>query len=168
MSTPVRRHRFIVWLHDVWQRARKLTAVLAIIRFNLLIPALLAAILLFADQMIDILRAVGEDEHRAWVAWLLATAAFAGLVVWYSARTMLRFDFAANPASDPNVHPQLKRILPRLLGVLIPGMLTLRVFELACTSSAQRTRGLWVFTAALALVTVLVGIYVFQRRRIAE
>ncbi len=168
MSTPIRRRRFLVWLHDVWQRTRRLTAVLAIVRFNLLIPALLAAILLFADQMIDILRAVGEDERRASVAWLLAMTAFAGLVVWYSARTMLRFRFAANPASDPTVHPQLKRVLPRALGVSIPGMLTLKVFELACTSSAERTRGLWLFTAALAVVTALVGIYVFQRRLIAE
>jgi hypothetical protein len=168
MSTPIRRRSFLLWLHDVWQRARVFTAVLAIIRFNLLIPALLAATLLFADQMIDILRAVGEDERRASVAWLLAMAAFAGLVVWYSARTMLRFRFAANPASDPKVHTRLKSILPRLLGVSIPGMLTLKVFELACTSGAERTRGLWVFTAALAVVTALVGIYVFQRRRIAE
>jgi hypothetical protein len=168
MSTPIRRHRFLVWLHNVWQRTRRLIGVLAIIRFNLLIPALLAAILLFADQMIDILRAVGEDERRAWVAWLLAAAAFAGLMVWYSARTMLRFIFAANPASAPTVHPQLKRVLPRVLGISIPGMLTLRVFELACTSSASRTRGLWEFTAALAMLTALVGIYVFKRRRIAE
>jgi hypothetical protein len=168
MSTPIRKRRFLLWLHDVWQRIRVFTAVLAIIRFNLLIPALLAAILLFADQMIDILRAVGEDERRTWVAWLLAMAAFAGLVVWYSARTMLRFIFAGNPASVPTVHPQWKRVLPRVLGVSIPAMLTLRVFELACTSTAERTRGLWVFTAALALVTALVGIYVFQRRRIAE
>src|SRR5882724_8621289 len=168
MNTPIRGRNFVVWLHNVWQRIRVLTAVLAIIRFNLLIPALLAATLLFADQMIDILRAVGEDERRASVAWLLAMCAFAGLVVWYSARTMLRFRFAANPASDPKVHPQLKRVLPRLLGVSIPGMLTLKVFELACTSSAERTRGLWVFTAALAIITTLVGIYVFKRRRIAE
>jgi hypothetical protein len=168
MSTPIARRNFVAWLHDVWQHTRQLTAVLAIIRFNLLIPALLAATLLFADQMIDILRAVGEDERRASVAWLLAAAAFAGLVVWYSARTMLRFRFVANSASDPKVHPQLKRVLPRILGISIPGMLTLKVLQLACTSSAERTRGLWVFAAALALVTTLIGIYVFQRRRIAN
>src|ERR1700678_4413109 len=69
MSTPIRRRSFLAWLHDAWQRTRTLIAVLAIIRFNLLIPALLAATLLFADQMIDILRAVGEDERRASVAW---------------------------------------------------------------------------------------------------
>jgi len=168
MSTPIRRRSFLVWLHDVWQRTRVLTAVLAIIRFNLLIPALLAATLLFVDQIIDILRAVGEDERRASVAWLLAMVAFAGLVVWYSARTMLRFRFAANPASNPKVQPRLKRVLPRVLGVSIPGMLTLKVFELACTSNAERTRGLWVFTAALAVVTTLVGIYIVLRRCIAK
>src|SRR6266436_1310277 len=136
----------------IGKRVRVLTAVLAIVRFNLLIPALLAVTLIVADQMIDILRAVGEEERRAAVVWFLVMAAFTGLAIWYSARTMLRFRFAANPSSDPKVHPKLKLILPRVLGVSIPGMLTLRVLDLACRSTWPHSRGLWVFTGALVLV----------------
>jgi len=91
-------------------------AVLAIIRFNLLIPALLAATLLFADQMIDILRAVGEDERRASVAWLLAMCAFLrDWWVWYIARAPccgFRF-LPPTPASDPKVASPIKSVFCR-------------------------------------------------------
>jgi len=57
MSTPIRRRNFVVWLHNVWatypgthRGAGHYPG------STLLIPALLAATLLFADQMIDILR----------------------------------------------------------------------------------------------------------------
>jgi hypothetical protein len=153
-------------LHDLWQRTRRVVAVLAIVRFSLLIAAILAVTLIMADQMIDILRAVGEAKQRAAVGWLLAAAAFCGLIVWYAARTMLRFRFASNPASDPELHPRLKRVLPRLLGIAIPAMLAFRVALLAHSSS--RPRGLWMFTATLTLVTAVVAFYVFQRRRIAR
>ena len=156
----------IIWLSNLWKSIRGVVAVLAIVRFSLLIPALLAATLIVADQMIDILRAVGEAKQGVNVVCLLVAAAFCGLTVWYAARTMLRFCFASNPASDPKRHPRLKRILPRLLGISIPGMLALRVGVLA--NSSTKSRGLWIFTGALILVTALVGIYVIKRRRIAK
>jgi hypothetical protein len=155
------------WLHDAWHRMRVLAAVLAIVRFSILIPAVLAVTLLVADQMIDILRAVGEEGRRPAVAWLLVMSTFTGLVVWYGARTMLRFRFAANSASDPQVHPRLKRQLPRLLGVSIPGMLAVRVAILAATGGAGHSEGLWIFTGALTVVTGVVAAFVFQRRQIA-
>jgi len=88
-----RRQRCLNYLHDTWQHLRGIAAVLALIRFSLLIPALLAVTLMASDQMTDILRAVGEDGRHAPVGWLLAMAAFAGLIVWYAARSMLRFHF---------------------------------------------------------------------------
>jgi len=154
------------WVHDLWQRIRRVFAVLAIVRFSLLIPAILALTLGLADQMVDILRAVGEAKQRAAVGWLLAMAAFCGLTVWYAARTMLRFRFASNPASDPRVHPRLKRVLPRLLGIAVPAMLAIRVALLACSST--KPEGLWIFTGTLTLVTTVMAFYVFQRRRIAQ
>jgi hypothetical protein len=158
-------HSAMSWLRGAWARTRQLAAVLAIVRFSLLVPAALAIALVLADQMIDILRALGEDRRRAAIVWLLLTSAFAGLVVWYTARTMLRFRFAANPASDPAVHPRLKRLLPRLLGICVPGMLAVRVGLLAAESDAPK--GPWIFTAALLIVTAAVAFYVFARRSIA-
>lgn len=154
------------WLSELWKSIRGVVAVLAIVRFSLLIPAVLAATLIVADQMVDILRAVGEAKKGVNVAWLLIAAAFCGLTVWYAARTMLRFCFASNPASDPKRHPRLKRILPRLLGITIPGMLALRVGLLA--NSSTKSRGLWIFTGALVAVTALVALYVCTRRHIAK
>lgn len=153
------------WLHEMWARARQLVAVLAIVRFSLLIPAILALTLVVADQMIDILRALGEDRQHGPIVWLLSTAALAGLAVWYTARTMLRFRFDSNPASDPLVHPRLKRLLPRMLAIGVPGMLALRVALLIPGSTSPR--GLWIFTGALVAVTGVVALYVFGRRDIA-
>lgn len=151
--------------HDFWIRIRRLFAVLAIVRFSLLIPTVLTVTVFAADQMVSILLAVGEDHRTGATLWLLAGSAFAGLVVWYTARTMLRFRFASNPASDPKVHPILKRILPRLLGIGVPAVMTLRVTLLAYGS--QRASSLWVFAGELALMTSAVAVYVFQRRNIA-
>jgi hypothetical protein len=152
-------------IHCAWIQVRQLVAVLAIVRFSLLIPTILAVTLVAADQMIDILRALGEERRRPAIVWLLMAAALAGLTVWYTARTMLRFRFASNPTSDPAVHPCLKRLLPRLLGIAVPGMLALRMAFLAWGSRSPR--GPWILTAALAVVTAVVGAYVFARRRIA-
>jgi hypothetical protein len=181
--------RWVRWLHGAWVWTRGVVAVLALIRFSLLIPAVLGLTLVVADQMVDILRAVGEDGQQGAVAWLLSMASFAGLTVWYAARTMLRFRFADNPASDPKVHPRLKRQLPRLLGIAMPGLLAVRVLALAISSSAATrsaatgaaamglteaaarggsTTGLWLFALALSLMTGLLALYVYQRRNVAE
>jgi hypothetical protein len=163
---PTRWQRCTTYLHDLWDRTRRMVAVLAIVRFSLLIPALLAATLIVADQMVDILRAVGDSKQDISVAWLLTAAAFCGLTVWYAARTMLRFRFASNPASDPAVHPKLKRLLPRLLGIAISAMLAIRVGLLA--HSSTKSHSLWRFTGFLTALTIAVGFYVFKRRRIAQ
>lgn len=165
-AAPSLAQQCMSYLHELWDRTRRMVAVLAIVRFSLLIPAALAATLIVADQMVDILRAVGESKQDASVAWLLAAAAFCGLTVWYAARTMLRFRFASNPASDPTVHPKLKRLLPRLLGIAIPTLLAIRVGVLA--RSSTKSHGLWLFTGALTVLAVIVGLYVFKRRHIAQ
>ena len=165
-AAPGLWHKCMSWLHKLWDRTRSVFSVLSIVRFSLLIPAVLAATLIMADQMVDILRAVGEAKQGVAIVYLLIAAAFCGLVVWYAARTMLRFCFVSNPASNPERYPVLKRRLPRLLGIAIPGMLALRVGLLAHSSS--RSRGLWIFTGALVATTALLALYVIYRRRIAE
>ncbi len=47
-------------VHDLWECTRSVVSVLAIVRFSLLIPAVLAVTLIMADHMVDILRAVAE------------------------------------------------------------------------------------------------------------
>ncbi len=154
------------WLHLKWMWVREVVAVLALVRFSLLIPVILAAALVFADQMVDMLQAVGEEGQLGDGAWLLLMSAFAGLTVWYAARTMFQFQFAGNPASDPLEHADLKRRLPRALGVAVPGLLAVRVALLACSSKSSGY--LWVSAAALALVAVAIGAYMVGRRELAR
>ena len=168
-STQVPRdiwHRVMAWLRESWLQLRVFVAVLSIVRFSLLIPMILIVTLIAADQMIDLLRALGEDQEGVAVVWLLSTSAFAGLTVWYSARTMLRFRFASNPASDRKVHPRLKRWLPGILGVAIPASLTIRVALLAYIST--HAKGLWYFALALVAITGAVAFYIFQRHNLAR
>lgn len=154
------------WLQRAWLAIRRFVAVLMIIRFSLLIPLLLLAILLAADQMSDLLRSLSEDSQRGPLMSLVALSAFAGLTVWYAARTMLRFRFATNPASDPSVHPKLKRLLPRVLGIAMPGLLALRTAWLAIVS--PEATALRMLTSVLAAVTLVVALYVCTRRRLAS
>ena len=79
------------WLRRTWKAIRRLYAVLAIVRFSILIPAMLVMTLLFADQMADALIAESENRIEAFAS-LIATL-FAALIVWYTARTMLRSPF---------------------------------------------------------------------------
>jgi hypothetical protein len=155
-------------LRRCWQRVRQVVAVLALVRFSLIIPVILAVALFYADQLTDMLQAVGEDGRLGDGAWLLAMSAFASLTVWYAARTMLRFRFASNPASDPAVHPCLKRWLPRALGTGVPGLLALRVATLAVLRSSESPGRLWLLAAALAGVAVAVAAYVIGRRSLAR
>jgi len=149
-----------------WEATRRCFAVLAIIRFSLLTPTILLLSVAVTAQMADILQALGEDGRLGAGAMLLVMAAFAGLVVWYAARTMLRFRFAGNEASDPAVHPRLKRQLPRLLGIAVPGVLSLRVALLALSSPAPGR--LLILAAALACIAAAVGLYVVKRRELAR
>ncbi|MFO1401823.1 MAG: hypothetical protein U1F30_11540 [Steroidobacteraceae bacterium] len=149
-----------------WDATRSCFAVLGVVRFSLLTPSILLLAVAATDQMADILRALGEDGRLGQGALLLAMAAFAGLVVWYSARTMLRFRFAGDAVSDPRAWPRLKRQLPRLLGIAVPGILALRVALLAPGSPAPGR--LLIFAAALGCVAAAVALYVFQRRELAR
>jgi hypothetical protein len=149
-----------------WDAIRSCFAVLAIVRFSLLTPALLLLSVAATDQMADILRALGEDGRLGEGAMLLVMASFAGLVVWYAARTMLRFRFPRTPVSEPEVYPRLKRQLPRLLGIAVPGILAVRVALLAPGSPARGR--LLIFALALACVAAALGLYVWRRREFAR
>jgi hypothetical protein len=149
-----------------WDAIRSCFAVLGVVRFSLLTPSILLLAVAATDQMADTLRALGEDGRLGQGAMLLAMAAFAGLVVWYAARTMLRFRFADDAVSDPRAWPRFKRQLPRLLGVAVPGILALRVALLAPGSPAPGR--LLIFAFALGCVAAAVGLYVWQRRELAR
>ncbi|HEV7714008.1 MAG TPA: hypothetical protein VGO53_00310 [Steroidobacteraceae bacterium] len=152
--------------HDVWIRLSTCGEVLKIVRFSLLVPAALIAAMVFSDQMRDILRAIGEDALSGQIASLLIATAFTALVIWYAARTMLRFNFAGNPASSAEVMPRLKRHLPRLLAVSIPAAVAIRVATLAHGSAEPLS--VYLLAAALTVIAILVGLYVYQRRNLAR
>jgi hypothetical protein len=152
--------------HAVWCRIRDFNAVLKIIRFSLLVPAVLIAALVASDQLTDILRAVGEDALGGQIVSLLLTTTFAALIVWYTARTMLRFHFPTIPASSATALPKTKRYLPRWLAVLIPAALGVRVLTLAKGSASPQS--VYALAAALLAVAVVVGIYVHSRRALAS
>lgn len=157
--------RVMAWGHALWVRVRTFNGVLKIIRFSLLTPLVLIAALLFSDQMTDILRSIGEDALGGQIASLLFATGFTALVVWYTARTMLRFAFETNPASPAAVMPRLKRHLPRWLGILVPATVAVRACALA-KGSASPT-GVYTLAGALGVMAILVGVYVHARRRIA-
>jgi hypothetical protein len=147
-----------------WTAVRRFYGVLEIVRFSILIPAVLILTLLAADQMGDALIAVAES--RTWTLLLTIMTVFAALVVWYTARTMLRFRFSDNPASDPLTHPVLKRELPRLLAISVPVSLLGKVWVLRSDVLDS-----WTMTS-LAIVmcgaTLITAAYVYLRRRLAK
>jgi hypothetical protein len=149
-----------------WKRIRTFLDVLKIVRFSLVIPAVLIGAVTVSAQMRDILRSIGENAHAGQIAALLITSAFTALVVWYSARTMLRFEFESRPASKAAVLAGVKRHLPRLLGVAVPLTLAIRVLFLADDSAAAF--GVYVLAACLALIAILVWAYVSRRRHLAR
>jgi len=154
------------WLRTSWQWLRELYAVLALIRFSILIPAVLVATLLAADQMADALIAASEHPLGGSTWAFLGATLFAALVVWYTARTMFRFGFADNPASDADVHPALKRHLPRLLALCVPTAVLIKVLTLS--RAVADSTGVYQLAAALSVVLLLAALYVYGRRRIAQ
>ncbi|HVY65093.1 MAG TPA: hypothetical protein VHH11_09760, partial [Gammaproteobacteria bacterium] len=169
MDETTRRSAFEALMtrgHALWCRIRDIAAVLKIIRFSLLVPAVLIVVLVASDQLTDILRAVGEDARRGQIASLLLAAAFEALIVWYTARTMLRFNFESIPASQASVLPNLKRYLPRWLAVLVPTAIGVRVLLLAKGSAYPAA--VYVLAAALLAIAVVVGVYVHGRRVLAR
>jgi hypothetical protein len=149
-----------------WKRVRLLFAVLALIRFSILIPAVLIVTLLVSDQMTDALVAVADDRSPVASSSLLITTLFAALIVWYTARTMLRFKFDSNPASNPAAYPSLKRQLPRLLAILVPVALLAKVLTLLQAVGDKGSILQIVF--GLAVVAAVTGLYVTQRRNLAR
>ncbi|HTP38484.1 MAG TPA: hypothetical protein VMI92_02800, partial [Steroidobacteraceae bacterium] len=148
-----------------WARWRGAYRVLELLRCSVLIPAVLALTLLLSEQMSDALRALAEDARLGQGIALFLCAVFAGSVVWYSARTMLRFRFAGVPESAAQAWPRLKRHLPRVLGVAVPLLLALRIARLAPGSALPGA--LWILAAAMALGALVLAIYFVARRRIA-
>ncbi|HVY82545.1 MAG TPA: hypothetical protein VG994_16255, partial [Steroidobacteraceae bacterium] len=86
--------------------------------------------------------------------------------VWYTARTMLRFNFESIPASQASVLPNLKRHLPRWLAVLVPTAIGVRVLLLA--KGLAYPAAVYVLAAALLAIAVVVGVYVHGRRVFAR
>jgi hypothetical protein len=151
---------------SVWQRIRLLFGVLALIRFSLLVPALLILTLLCSDQMSDALIALADWHESGPLAASAIATGFAALVVWYTARTMFRFRFNSNAASDPAVHTRLKRHLPRVLSILVPGALLAKMLSLY---PAVGDKAGWLQTVVLfSTVTVLVALYVALRRWLTQ
>jgi len=156
----------VEWLRTSWRWLREWFAVLAIVRFSILIPAVLIATLLLADQMADALIAASEHPLGASTWAFLSATFFAALVVWYTGRTMLRFCFDGNPASDAGVHPTLKRHLPRLLALCVPAPVLIKVLTLR--GAVADARGVYQLAGALALVLLLTALYVYGRRKLAQ
>jgi hypothetical protein len=150
----------------IWKRLRLLFAVLALIRFSILIPAVLIVTLLASDQMTDALLSLADGRSSSLAGAFLGTTLMAALIVWYTARTMLRFRFESNPASDPAAYPLLKRHLPRLLAMLVPVALLVRVLTLL--PAVGDKAAIWRIAYALFGVATLTGLYVSQRRRLAR
>jgi hypothetical protein len=150
----------------LWKRIRTFLDVLRIVRFSLVIPAVLIIAVTMSVQMRDILRSIGENALAGQIAALLIASAFTALVVWYSARTMLRFEFESKPASKAAVLPRVKRHLPRLLAVAVPLTLAIRVLLLADDSASPF--GVYVLAGCLALIAVLIWLYVARRRHLAR
>lgn len=148
-----------------WAWWRGLYKVVELLRFSVLIPAVLGLTLLLSDQMSDALRALAEDARLGQGLALFVSSVFAGLVVWYSARTMLRFHFAGVPESSAAAWPRFKRHLPRVLGVSVPLLLAARVARLAPGSAVPGA--LWILAAAMLLGAIVLAVYVVARRGIA-
>jgi hypothetical protein len=157
---------FMGRIRAIWCRIRDFTAVLKIIRFSLLVPAVLIAALVASDQLTDILRAVGEDALGGQIVSLLLATVFAALIVWYTARTMLRFHFTSILVSSATQMPKTKRHLPRWLAVLIPATIGVRVALLAPGSASPPS--VYMLAAALLAIALLVGLYVHGRRVLAR
>ena len=154
------------YVQVMWEKLRRLLAVLAIIRFSILIPSVLILTLTVSDQMTDALVSLADGRSVLLAAGLLGTTLLSALVVWYTARTMLRFRFEFNPASDPEVHPSLKRHLPRLLAICVPAALLIKVLTLL--PAVGDKLAIWRVAIALAGALVVTALYVIFRRDLAR
>lgn len=154
-----------------WRYVRYFFQVLTIVRFGLLTVAITGGAALLSQQVGDILRALVEDAGTSLpadvrVASLFLSAFLCGLMVWYGARTMLRFRFMGKPGSAARVLPRFKRQLPRVLGTLVPLVLAVKVWSLAATTA--RPMPMRLFALALLIEAAALYAFVLFRRELAQ
>lgn len=96
---------------------RTLFYTLELVRFNLLI-LIVGWALMSIPQGRDVLIGLAEKAHdQPLLAQLfLLGVVYWGLSIWFFARTLLRFEFAARPPLDEALYLALRTHLPRLLG----------------------------------------------------
>jgi hypothetical protein len=154
-----------------WRLVRHVFQVLTIVRFGLLTVAIIAGSALMSQQVADILRALVEDSGTSIAADVRTLALFlsaflCGLMVWYGARTMLRFRFMGKPGSAARVLPAFKRQLPRALAAAVPFTLALKVWALAATG--ERPVRMRLFALALLVEAAALFAFVLFRRDLAR
>jgi hypothetical protein len=106
--------RGVEWLAIVLDHAKP-------IRVSLLVLAFAAVVISNVDQATELfLIAMWADPSNTRYAFLLATAAMAGLAVWYTAYNAYRLTYPRWPAlQDPRAAP-LRRWIPKVLGAAVP------------------------------------------------
>jgi hypothetical protein len=104
----------VEWLAIVLDHAKP-------IRVSLLVLAFAAVVISNVDQATELfLIAIWADPSNTRYAFLLATAATAGLAVWYTAYNAYRLTYPRWPAlQDPRAAP-LRRWIPKVLGAAVP------------------------------------------------
>jgi len=78
---------------------------------------------------------------------------------------MFRFRFKCNPASDPDVHPRLKRQLPRLLALSVPLAVTVKVMDAAANGRRLGGPGP-ARRPSPGPRRFVTGLYVYRRRKL--
>ncbi|WP_284319104.1 hypothetical protein [Dyella acidisoli] len=133
------------------------------IRVSLLVLAFAGIVISNVDQANELfLIAMWVDPSSTRYLFLLATAALAGLALWYTAHQAYRLTYPRWPALQNPRAATLRQWIPRVLGILMP-LLVLFGYLMAlrstphavCATSAQclrrdeRTAGLLIVAAAM-------------------
>lgn len=159
---------------DLWQSIRLLIGVLSLVRFHLIVVAVALVLVLEVDQIRDVILGYGLAFRSGpgWPAvWLLVTMFGCALVLWYSARVMLRFRFDT-PAvevdeglrcapSDEAVWPRVKTLLPRILG---GSVFVIFLIGLASLDRAYAFEPLPLALAVTGLLALFMLLVIFRRK----